>query len=119
MPNINKILDQLLETSGATAAAVVDFNSGMMLGGKGSGVDLDLAAGGNTQVVRAKMKTMEMLNLNADIEDILITLSNQFHLIRPTSKLEGLFLYFVLDSSHANLALARRALKSAEEKLVI
>ncbi|MBX2858243.1 MAG: hypothetical protein KTR17_06245 [Cellvibrionaceae bacterium] len=119
MPNINKILDQLMDVSGAAAAAVVDVNSGMMLGGKGSGVDLELAAGGNTQVVKSKMKTLEMLDLNDKIEDILITLNSQFHLIRPTSKLEGLFLYYVLDSSHANLALARRALKSAEEQLVI
>ena len=117
MSNINQVLDELLQTAGAKAAAVVDFKSGMMLGGKGSGIDLDLAAGGNTQVVRAKMKTMEMLNLDAEIEDILITLSDQLHLIRPAAKLDSLFLYYVLDSEHANLALARRALKSAEEKL--
>ncbi|MBX2858656.1 MAG: hypothetical protein KTR17_08335 [Cellvibrionaceae bacterium] len=119
MANIDKVLDELLDVSGATAAAVVDFNSGMMLGGKGSGVDLELAAGGNTQVVKSKLKTMEMLHLNDEIEDILITLTNQFHLIRPTSKLDGLFLYYVLDNAHANLALARRALKTAESKLVV
>lgn len=119
MANINDTLAELMKTDGAKAAAIVDYNSGMLLGGTGSGIDLDLAAGGNTEVVRAKMKTMDMLGLDATIDDILITLSDQFHLIRPTKNLEGLFMYFVLDSSKANLALARRILQLNEEKLEI
>ncbi len=119
MANIDTILKELLEVDGAMAAAVVDYNSGMLLGGAGTGIDLDVAAGGNTEVVRSKMKTMKMLGLSSEIQDILITLSDQFHLIRPTQKLDGLFLYFVLNSSKANLALARLQLKAAEEKLEI
>ncbi|BFM07934.1 hypothetical protein [Halioxenophilus aromaticivorans] len=119
MSNINETLAELMKTDGAKAAAVVDYNSGMLLGGTGSGVDLDLAAGGNTEVVRAKMKTMDMLGLDATIDDILITLTDQFHLIRPTKKLDGLFLYFVLDSAKGNLALARRILQGVEDKLEI
>jgi len=119
MANINAVLAELMQTDGAKAAAVVDYNSGMLLGGAGSGIDLDLAAGGNTEVVRAKMKTMDMLGLDVEIQDILITLTDQFHLIRPSHTLEGLFLYFVLDSKKSNLALARRVLQSCEEKLVI
>jgi hypothetical protein len=117
MANINEILSDLMATDGAKAAAVVDYSSGMLLGGTGDAVDLDLAAGGNTEVVRAKMKTMKMLNLNETIKDILITLDTQYHLIRPTIKHEGLFIYYVLDSERGNLALARRVLQSAEEKL--
>jgi len=119
MSNINEVLDELMKTDGAMAAAVVDYNSGMLLGGTGDAVDLDLAAGGNTEVVRAKMKTMSMLNLKTTIEDILITLGDQYHLIRPTSKLDGLFMYYVLDKSRSNLALARRALQGMEEKLSV
>ena len=74
MANINDSLSSLMQTDGALCAALVDANSGMTLGKIGSGIDLDLAAAGNTEVVRAKIKTMKALNLKDDIEDILISL---------------------------------------------
>ena len=114
--NYNECVTELLKTDGALAAAVVDYSSGMLLAGGGtSSVDLEIAAAGNTEVVRAKMKTMGMLGLNDTIDDILITLGEQYHLLRPVSKQEGLCLYFVLDKSKSNLALARRALVEVEK----
>ena len=117
MANLNESLQDLMTLEGAQCGAVVDYNSGMLLGSIGSGVDLELAAAGNTEVVRAKMKTMKSLGLNDSIEDILITLGAQYHLIRPLTNHEGLFLYSVLDKSKANLALARRSLINAERNL--
>ena len=117
MANINDGLAKLLEVDGAMCAAIVDANSGMLLGKAGSGVDLDLAAAGNTEVVRAKMKTMKSLGLNDTIEDILITLGKQYHIIRPVSAKPGLFIYLVLDKAKSNLALARRAAQDAETGL--
>jgi len=102
---------------GAMCAAVVDHESGMMLGSIGSGVDLEVAAAGNTEVVRAKAKTMRSLGLNDVIEDILITLGKQYHLIRPSSRKEGAFVYFVLEKSKANLALARRKMQETDKNL--
>lgn len=114
MANIEQELNTLMSVGGAMAAALVDYNSGMLLGSVGGGLDLEIAAGGNTEVVRAKMKTIGLLNLNQHIEDMLITLSSQYHLIRPLETDQNLFIYFVLDKSSANLALARRALKDLE-----
>ena len=54
---IKQTLDELLTLDGALCAAIVDSSSGMMLGSAGSGVDLEVAAAGNTEVVRAKLKT--------------------------------------------------------------
>ena len=114
MATIKQTLDELLTIDGAMCASIVDSTSGMMLGAAGSGVDLEVAAAGNTEVVRAKMKTMRSLGLNDVIEDILITLGKQYHLIRPLGRKEGVFIYFVLDKGKSNLALARRKLADVE-----
>ncbi|HTU66181.1 MAG TPA: hypothetical protein VMF52_09535 [Steroidobacteraceae bacterium] len=117
MATVNDSLKTLLNADGALCAALVDSNSGMMLGGIGSGVDLELAAAGNTEVVRAKLKTMKALGLNDAIEDILITLGKHYHIIRPVAAKPGIFIYFVLDRAKANLAMARRACQDAEHGL--
>ena len=112
MGNLAQSLEELLQIDGALAVAVVDSNSGMVLGKAGGGLDLDVAAAGNTEVVRAKMKTMKSLGLKDAIEDILITLTKQYHIIRPMAERPGVFIYLVLDKAKSSLALAR--LKTAE-----
>lgn len=97
MTTVNDSLKELLRVDGALSAALVDSNSGMMLGGIGTGIDLELAAAGNTEVVRSKLKTMKILGLNDAIEDILITLGKQYHIIRPVQAKTGIFIYLVLD----------------------
>lgn len=119
MSNMTVIVEALLDIDGTLAAAIVDSNSGMILGSGGSGVDLELAAAGNTEVVRAKLKTMKSLGLQDTIEDILITLGKQYHILRPIDKHDGLFIYVVLDKSKSNLALARRKVLDAEQALVM
>ena len=117
MATVNESLNGLLRTDGALAAALVDSNSGMMLGGVGTGMDLELAAAGNTEVVRSKMKTMKSLGLTDSIEDILITLTKAYHIIRPVQAKPGIFIYLVLDRAKANLAMARRACADCESSL--
>ena len=115
--NLKQCMDTTMTIDGALAAAVVDYRSGMCLAQAGSGMNLDLAAAGNTEVVKAKLKTMEMLGLRRGIEDILITLGDQYHLIRLIPNAEGLFLYLVLDKAKGNLALARYKLTDIERSL--
>jgi hypothetical protein len=117
MATIKQVLEELMTVDGALCGAVVDYQSGMMLGSVGSGVDLEVAAAGNTEVVRAKMKTMRALGLNDVIEDMLITLGKHYHIIRPMARKEGVFIYFVLDKAKSNLALARRKVQDIEKEL--
>ncbi|MFI8522516.1 hypothetical protein ACIGEZ_32675 [Streptomyces sp. NPDC085481] len=121
MANTETSLKEALQIEGAIGAALVDYTSGMALGTIGGGKDLDLtvAAAGNTDVVRAKVRAMEMLGLKDEIEDILITLGGQYHLIRllKSRGSNGLFLYLALDKVRANLAMARLQLKKIEAQL--
>ncbi|RZJ07521.1 MAG: hypothetical protein EOO54_23420 [Haliea sp.] len=119
MATIKQSMEELMTLDGALCAALVDSSSGMILGQIGSGVDLEIAAAGNTEVMRAKMKTMRSLGLNDVIEDILITLGKQYHLIRPMARNEGLFIYAVLEKSKSNLALARRKVLDVEKDMVV
>lgn len=122
--NIETALKEAMSIEGALGVALVDWDSGMALGTLGGGkyLDLDLAAAGNTEVIRAKMRTLESLRLNDSVEDILISLTAQYHLIRLLRKNDGaqnLFLYLVLDRGKANLALARHHLKRIENELEV
>ncbi|MFD3517085.1 hypothetical protein [Streptomyces sp. NPDC058657] len=123
MANTEAALKEAMTIEGTVGVALVDYTSGMALGTAGGTKELDLtvAAAGNTDVVRAKVRTMEHLGLNDEIEDILITLGTQYHLIRLLKGrgTSGLFLYLALDKSRANLAMARHQLKRIEAELEV
>ena len=118
MATIRQTLDELMTCDGALCCAVVDSESGMMLGSAGAGLDLEVAAAANTEVIRAKLKAMRQLGLNDVIDDVLITLGRQYHLLRPSSRKEGTFIYFVLDKARSNLALARRKMQDVDKNLM-
>ena len=111
-----------MQLPGAIGAAIVDLESGMSLGQAGGGtLNLDVAAAGNTEVVRAKIRTIGDLGLNDEIEDILITLGTQYHIIRPLKSKgsAGLFVYVALEKSKANLAMARHKITDTCSTLTI
>ncbi|MFF0634840.1 hypothetical protein ACFYTS_20290 [Nocardia sp. NPDC004151] len=123
MADLEVALKAMMMLDGAIGAAVVDYGSGMPLGmlGGSKSLDLEVAAAGNTEVVRAKLRTIEQLGLNEEIEDMLITLNNQYHLVRPLRgrRSHGLFLYVAIDRTRGNLALARHRLRDIEETLKV
>jgi hypothetical protein len=98
------------DVTGVIATAVVDLESGMTLAAKSNRPEFDLAVASayNSELVKQKMKIMRALNLKSTLEDMLLTLSDQFHLIRflpgGTS-----FLYLAADRSGTNLAILRNS----------
>ncbi len=114
MANEKALLDMFgkieSDVTGVIATAVVDLESGMTLAAKTNRPDFDLAVASayNSELVKQKMKIMRALNLKATLEDMLITLSDQFHLLKflpgGTS-----FLYLAADRSGTNLAILRNS----------
>ena len=98
------------DVTGVIATAVVDLESGMTLAAKSNRPEFDLAVASayNSELVKQKLKIMRALNLKSTLEDMLLTLSDQFHLIRflpgGTS-----FLYLAADRSGTNLAILRNS----------
>ena len=121
MASVNQCLEEAMQIEGAMGAALVDWKSGMCLGtaGGNGNINLEIAAAGNTEVVRSKMKVMQSLGLRDNIEDILISLGRQYHLIKLSSAHPDLFLYLVLNREQSNLALARYKLSQLNEALKI
>ncbi len=121
MADVKKTLDELMKIDGAIGAVVADWESGMALGNVGGQgrLDMEMAAAGNCQVVKAKMSTMKSLGINGGIQDILITLEDQLHLIRPSKQHNSLFIYLAVDKAKGNLAMARMKLQTLESELRI
>jgi predicted regulator of Ras-like GTPase activity (Roadblock/LC7/MglB family) len=112
MDNISQTLENVrTNVAGALGVALVDYESGMCLGTAGTGLNMEIAAAGNMEVMKAKARVMRDLGIKGGIEDILITLESQYHIIRPIGS--ALFLYLALDRKQGNLALARHKLASA------
>ena len=106
------------DIAGFIGACLVDSDSGLMLASEGGGkIDLEAAAALNTQVIKAKLQAIESLGLHDQIEDILITMGKQLHMIRPLEKAPGVFLYVALDKKAANLGMARMQVKKIEGTL--
>jgi hypothetical protein len=114
---LNVIVKDGLAITGSLAMAIVDTANGLALGHSGHDVlDLDQAASGNAEVLRAELSVMKSLGVTGPLEDILVILSNQYHLIRPLSGDNSVFFYLILDRERSNLAFARRALMKLEQK---
>jgi hypothetical protein len=95
---------------GFMAASLVDLESGMTLGLKSLRPDFDLAAASayNSEMVKQKLKIMRALNLKTTLEDMLLTLGDQIHVIKlvgPTT-----FIYLAVDRSQSNLAIVRNVI---------
>jgi predicted regulator of Ras-like GTPase activity (Roadblock/LC7/MglB family) len=113
MNNIDAGLDDIMTLNGALATALVDWESGMTLGTRSDGkFDIEMAAAGNTEVIKAKMAVMRNTGLGQhSIKDILITLDNQQHILMTVPTHPELFLYGAF-SADTTLALARTKMKA-------
>ncbi|GAB3638155.1 hypothetical protein GCM10027422_37450 [Hymenobacter arcticus] len=96
------------------AVAVIDIASGQALAAHTNAPDLvpAKAAPYNAEVVRQKRRALQALDLPGErIEDILITLHQQLHLLRVSHD-DQRVLYLAINSRDTNLALVRDVLRA-------
>lgn len=113
MPNekqIHEVFDRIAsDINGFIGVSLVDLESGMTLGVRSVRPEFDLTAASayNSEMVKQKLKIMKALNLNTTLEDMLLTLGDQIHLIKIVNA--QTFLYLAADRAHSNLAIIRNA----------
>ena len=108
-------LEHLRELDGCTAACLLDTESGVVLGAQGEGnVDLQIAAAGYAELYRREVATLAALKLDDHLEDVLITLDGQYHILRSIAVRPSLCIYVIIDRLAGNLGMARFALAAAE-----
>jgi hypothetical protein len=91
----------------------------MILGRAGAGVELDLAAAGASVTLKARRATIRTLGLRDEVDDMLISLTTQLHIIRPLKLKPAIFLYMVVDREKSSLAMARFKATEADAKIVL
>jgi hypothetical protein len=107
---VHETIDKIAaDMSGFIAASLVDMESGLTLGAKSNRSDFDLgvASAYNSELVKQKLKIIRALNLKSTLEDIVLTLSDQIHIIKMVGP--NVFLYLAADKDSTNLAIVRTA----------
>ena len=120
---LNVFLNEMkTNVNGFIAIAVTEIETGLSYGSLSvdPNFDPELASAYNLEVVKAKFAAIKALNLNQDIKDILITLTNQIHII-DISPSKKFMIYLAADATKANLGMTRAVLGKykleLEEKL--
>lgn len=116
---LNEVLEKIsVDANGFIAASLVDLDSGMTLAIKAARTDFDLTAASayNSELVKQKLKIMRTLGLTGTIEDMLITLTDQIHLVKLVGP--NTFLYLAVDKKQSNIALVRSAVNKHANALV-
>ncbi|AWK05581.1 hypothetical protein HYN56_15590 [Flavobacterium crocinum] len=105
---------------GFIAVSVAEIASGMSYYSQSAVADFDpeLASAYNLEVVKAKMNAIKALKLDGQvIDNIMITLSSQIHIIDVSDNQEY-FIYLAVDSTKANLGMTKSILNKYKKEIV-
>jgi predicted regulator of Ras-like GTPase activity (Roadblock/LC7/MglB family) len=101
--------------AGFIGACLVDLDTGLMLTSHGGGkIDLEAASALSTEIMKANALAIEGMKLDDQVEDMLVSMGKQIHIMRPMRANPGVFLYVVLERAKANLGMARLQVKALE-----
>jgi hypothetical protein len=103
---------------GYIAVAVTEIKSGISYYSNSVKPEFDpeLASAFNLEVVKAKLNAINALGLDETIDNILINLSSQIHVIDVADNNEY-FIYLAVDSSKANLGMTKALLNKYKKEI--
>jgi len=112
------LLNAMAEIDGALAASLVDYQIGMALETQGTGLDFDTAAAAHTAIVRAKLQMLDNLDAGSDLEVLLFTLKDHYHIIALVPN-QPLFLHLMVCRHQGNPGMACSTLRAFCQQLVV
>lgn len=119
---VGRVVDKIIsEVPGLIAISVVELKSGMSLASYTNSptYDIDAASAYLAEVVRQEQKALTAMRLtNEEIEDILITLSTQIHLIKILNNVDY-FIQVAASTKDTNLGFVRSVLRRYVDELVV
>lgn len=105
---------------GYIAMSICDIETGECLFSESldENFDIDLASACNLEVVNAKLKAIDALDLTESIDNIVIHLETQIHIIDITPS-RKYFIYLSVDSTKATIGLVKSMLKKYKKEIEI
>ena len=112
-------ISALNQINGFIGGWLVDSETGFVMVGEGGGdaFDHEAAISANVGVARANFKAIDTLKVKDRVDDILISLGKELHLIRPLENTPKVFLCVALDKGSANPGQARVQMKKVEQSV--
>lgn len=121
MSNFLNIFGEELKQNvpGFIACAVIEIKSGISFFSLSvdPNFDPEIACVYNLEVAKAKIKAIKALGLDDEIQDILITLKKQIHIIDIVANGDYM-IYIAVDSTNGNLGMTRSLLKKYKKSIV-
>lgn len=116
--SVDQALGRLLEAP-AEGAAVVDVESGMCLDSAGEMPYFEIIAAMSMEILSVEEAVVRRLASRDRVEDVLVTLGQHLHVLRPLRRRDGFCLFAVFDRRKTKLAWARHRVAEIEERLHI
>jgi hypothetical protein len=113
-----QLLEQVQQIDGYISSCLVLSQSGGVIGHHGA-LDLRPAATSTAEALRRQAQMITEMGLDDEPEDVMVTLSHQYHLLTSLHSEVPSFVYVVLDRERANPAMAKRALATAVRSLAL
>lgn len=116
--SIKDKLKTIMELDGVISASIVDIFTGIpIIQISNKPEEFELYCAYMVEVVKSHKNFLSKLNIQDKIEDIIINLNNNYHIVTFILKQDNLFIYVVLDKENSNLGMTRLVLMKIEEEL--
>lgn len=116
---VREALERGRGLEGSLATLLVETATGKLIAAAigAKGVDLEVAARATAELARQKPRIDETIGLKDAVEEVLLTSTRRYYLLRPVGSEDRMFLLLVLDRSKASLTAAHEELGAMEKEL--